>query len=504
MSQKILLRRGTKTQLDAITLDTGELGFTTDTKEVFSGDGSSNLLVGRALVGLIANRPASGVSGRIYEATDEGKTYLDNGTSWKLVGVASLDDVPDGTTYAKVLASELLAGQVKQIRAISAEVDVSGDMLNTHLEDDTLHRTINDAGTATTDLWSADKIDTTKADKVAAAVAGNLSGLDTNGNLTDSGLAKNDSGTGTQDLWSANKIQNEIANTASGLTWQDSVVCLKMVSDASQGGTEPATPAKGDAYVVSNWGGEYVDGDIWEYDGSAWVNLGVSLAAGTRVIVTSSGAAGSFAGQEEKIGEYDGSTWAFASPSEGWAVLVTGNGSVYENNGYTYSNAAWIQFTGAGQINAGVGLVKDGNTLDVQLGAGIAQLPTDEVGVHIVDNDGLKLTSLLTDGQLTIDYDDTTLGIIGGQLAIKDNGVTEAQLNASIAGAGLTGGGGVPLAVGAGNGISVSADSITAVVEANKGLAIDGSGLKAVVDGTSVIFDGSGQIAINVIDGGSF
>lgn len=43
---------------------------------------------------------------------------------------------------------------------------------------------------------------------------------------------------------------------------------------------------------------------------------------------------------------------------------------------------------------------------------------------------------------------------------ILDAAVTEAKLNTSVAGAGLTGGGGSALAVGAGSGISVAADSV--------------------------------------------
>lgn len=503
MAQTILVRRGTKVQLDSITLNAGEPGFTTDTREVFIGDGSSNILVGRAIVGLLANRPAPGVSGRIYEATDENKTYLDNGTAWKLVGVASLDDVPDGTTYGKVLNTELESGQVKQVRAVSNAQDVTGDTIYTHVTDDTKHRLINDSGTGATELWSASKIDATKADKVGAAVADNIASLDGSGNLQDSGLKRNDSGTGTQDLWSANKIANEINSKASGLAWQDPAVVLTVISDASQGGTPPASPGDGDAYVANNWGGGYTDNNIYEWSGSAWIDLG-AVTAGTRVIVADASAAGSFTGQEEKIGEYNGSSWDFTSPQEGWSLLITGDGSYYENNGYTYSNAAWIQFTGAGQINAGIGVVKTGNTIDVNLGAGIGQLPTDEVGVDVVANDGLKLTSLDTAGQLTVDYDDATLGIVSNQLAVKANGITETQLNASVAGNGLTGAGGSAMAVGAGNGIEVAADAVSAKVEANKGLLVDSAGLKSNPDGSSIVFNGTGQLAVDVIDGGTF
>lgn len=39
----------------------------------------------------------------------------------------TLDDVSDGTTYGKTKVSELEAGQVKQVRAVIAEEDLSGD-----------------------------------------------------------------------------------------------------------------------------------------------------------------------------------------------------------------------------------------------------------------------------------------------------------------------------------------------------------------------------------------
>jgi len=49
---------------------------------------------------------------------------------------------------------------------------------------------VNDVGTSTADLWTANKIDTTKADKVifgSPLGTGNFAGLDANGNLIDSG-----------------------------------------------------------------------------------------------------------------------------------------------------------------------------------------------------------------------------------------------------------------------------------------------------------------------------
>ena len=500
MAFKIVVRRGLSATLGEVVLDQGELGFTTDTGEVYVGDGTSNVMVSKVKVGLLASRPAAGVSGRIYEATDEGKTYLDTGSAWKLVGVASIDDIPDGTTYARVLASEIYLARIKQIRAETAALDVTGDQLNSHLTNDAAHRVINDAGVAITDLWSAEKIETTKADLVAGAIAGHIASLDALGNLFDSGLVKNDLAEDVNSLWSANKILNAIHASASGLSWQDSVVAINMITDASQGGTPP-TASEGQSFIASNWGAGYTDGVIYEYDGSAFVAIG-ALTAGTRVI-TVNGATGSFLGHDKQIAEYDGSTWAFYSPFDGWAVLVTGDGSIYENAGYLFSGSKWIKFTGLSMISAGIGLAKSGNTLDVRMGAGIGQLPTDEIGIDLVSGGGLKLTSTKTRGQLTVDYDAVTLGIKNNQLSILDGGVTGTQLNASAAGDGLTGGGGSALAVGGSDAIDAGADVVSLIVNSIKGLALDASGISANPDLTTINFV-NGELSCAVLDGGTF
>jgi len=107
-------------------------------------------------------------------------------------------------------------------------------------------------------------------------------------------------------------------------------------------------------------------------------------------------AAGSFSGQESDIAVWNGTGWDFTQPLDGWAVLVQDydNGGFWDNTGWTYSSSDndWVQFTGLGQVNAGAGLTKSGNTLDVGNGDGIT-VNADSIELDITaSNPGLELT----------------------------------------------------------------------------------------------------------------
>ncbi|EHQ92085.1 DUF2793 domain-containing protein [Desulfosporosinus youngiae] len=165
--QTIRIKRGTKAELAALgALPAGEMGFCTDTKEVYIGDGVSNTFVGRALSGTEAARPNAGALGRLYYITggaNSGYLYFDNGTDWNQVNAqkltdltGALDDIADGTTYARVKKSELSNGQVNKV-SDGTNTKTAAE-IKTHIDDAPKHRVINDSGTAITDLWSAQKI----------------------------------------------------------------------------------------------------------------------------------------------------------------------------------------------------------------------------------------------------------------------------------------------------------------------------------------------------------
>jgi hypothetical protein len=147
-----------------------------------------------------------------------------------------------------------------------------------------------------------------------------------------------------------------------------------------------------------------------------------------------SDAAGAFAFVEMGAGDLADSGWVCTN-NVGAAVVGT-------------ASLAFTQFSGAGQITAGQGLSKLGNTLDVNVGNGIA-IVSDAVAVKLnASNSGLKVDSnglavsltanatgfvrsaIAVDGTgLAIKVDDSTIDAdAAGQLRVKSSGITTSQL----------------------------------------------------------------------------
>jgi hypothetical protein len=172
----IQVKRGLKANLPS--LAAGEFALTTDEKCVYVGDGSTNVMVGRVIQGATGgDKPAAAVSGRMYYATTDHTLWLDNGSEWTQVGAndlsdlsGTLDDIDDGTTYEKVRGSVITDGYVTQLGPTggTAGTYVTVTQARTHIDDATIHRSINDATIANTSLWSSYKID----ESITAAING--------------------------------------------------------------------------------------------------------------------------------------------------------------------------------------------------------------------------------------------------------------------------------------------------------------------------------------------
>jgi hypothetical protein len=226
------------------------------------------------------------------------------------------------------------------------------------------------------------------------------------------------------------------------------------------------------------------------------------------------------------VGEVTGGAFTFVQEGNinhdsGW-VLITDDPITIDTTGLD-----WEQFSGAGQIIAGDGLTKTGNILNIGAGQGI-EVDPDAITIALdgttltksgsgvkVSSSGITATELNssvagagisggngaalavnTGNGLQIVSDDVTIKLNGGTLDLSSSGikvaaggitttelaagsVTDVKLNASIAGAGLIGAAGSPLAVGAGDGITVNVDDVavntSAIIDTTKGLASDGS-----------------------------
>lgn len=235
-------------------------------------------------------------------------------------------------------------------------------------------------------------------------------------------------------------------NIASNIVWKAPVAVLNMISDALS--SPPSSPVKGDAYVVgaSPSGGwaSFSEGDIVEYSGTSWVRIvaqsGNEPPNGTTVLVAGTSGTtpgGSFAGQGKKVAVYNASTnsWTFSAAVDGESRLVYGDGSVYEHLGYVYdtNTSSWYLFNGAGQVVAGIGLGKDGNTLYARLGDGITELPSGEIGIDLTANAGLQLSGTSPDKTLGIKLNATNPGLVtdSNGLYVKVDGAHGIQLGAS-------------------------------------------------------------------------
>jgi hypothetical protein len=105
---------------------------------------------------------------------------------------------------------------------------------------------------------------------------------------------------------------------------------------------------------------------------------------------------------------------------------------------YQADNDNWLLIGGPGSVGAGVGLSYAGTVLNVNLGAGIVELPSDEVGLDIVSGKAIQLTSTATGGQLDLVLDGSSLSQSASGLKIASGGITADLLNSSLAGDGLS------------------------------------------------------------------
>lgn len=210
--------------------------------------------------------------------------------------------------------------------------------------------------------------------------------------------------------------------------------------------------------------------DILDIQVDNTLDPGATPAVGDRFIITDSvnlhANFGTISGLENNdIVEFNGASFAVA-----YDVSVSGPGALAwdrtSSSFVRYDGTDWYVFGGLAGVTAGVGLAKSGNEIWVNMGAGVVQLPTDEVGLDLRANSGLILTedgttpSTGTDAQLAILLNGSSLATGPNGISVAANGIVESMLNTSVAGNGITGGAGSALSVVGDTGINVSASGV--------------------------------------------
>ena len=121
------------------------------------------------------------------------------------------------------------------------------------------------------------------------------------------------------------------------------------------------------------------------------------------------------------------------------AYVFVERGNTYADNGFLCTvdtggtlgtdPITWVQFSGAGQITAGAGLTKTGNTLDAVAGAGI-QVNADSVQVA---NNGIT-NAMLADGAVNLGSLDVTGTLLVGKGGTGGTTMFDARSNLEAAG----------------------------------------------------------------------
>ena len=169
------------------------------------------------------------------------------------------------------------------------------------------------------------------------------------------------------------------------------------------------------------------------------------LTAGKRYIITNSASLhanfGSIAGLGDgDIVEYDGSAFVImvdVSTKPAGSLILVGNRADDQQYEWKQSTGLWDIFYGFSANAAGIGLSLSGNVLNINLGAGIAELPSDEVGIDVHSAGALMLTvdnsasSTSNAAQLAVKLDGSTLAkSVDG---LKVNQIADAQIASAAA-----------------------------------------------------------------------
>jgi hypothetical protein len=264
---------------------------------------------------------------------------------------------------------------------------------------------------------------------------------------------------------------------------------------------EPAKAASTANVTISNPGTDSFDG--------------VTLVSGDRLLLKNQTSQA-----ENGVYDFNGSSSALTRSSDansadelnGLAIFVK-EGTANADQGFVQTseiatlgsdNVVFVQFTGLGQITAGDGLEKSGNTLSVSVGNGISTSAGDIV---VAAGAGLDFNA----GDLDVQVDDSSIEINAGALRVKADGITSAMIGTNQVTGNEISAGGVGTANLADSSVSTAKLGASAVTEAKlaslsvseakiQNNAITASKIASAVAGDGLAGGAGSALSVNVDD----
>lgn len=204
--------------------------------------------------------------------------------------------------------------------------------------------------------------------------------------------------------------KSQLDGVVGGLIWLPPILVVNLVDDVLQ--DPPLAPLHGDVHIAGDtptgdWAGK--PGHAFQWQTSMWVDLlNRAIATGDRFIVsgvTATVGAGGLLNKDNYIATVNSATpsfvtWTFQAPINGNAVYINTAGALFYGYQFQYDSTlnTWLQFGGTSALVAGTGLMIDGNVLSANLGAGITETPSDQIGIDLASGSGLELTTTIPAG----------------------------------------------------------------------------------------------------------
>jgi len=228
-------------------------------------------------------------------------------------------------------------------------------------------------------------------------------------------------------------------------------------------GTITNSGAVADSHITGSFTGSFI-GDGTGLTGTGLDIDGLSALGGTGLHQTQDHFVFSDNGTEKKITFSNLEDAIFGNVSSDVTIAAGGAATIaddaVDNDKLANITRGSVKVGGASNAPTDLDAKGDGKIL-VGDGTDVASVAVS--GDVTLANDGaVTIASDAVEGSMihANAVDDSTLEQNGTQFRIKDAGVDENKLNSSVAGGGLTGGGGSVLAVGAGTGVTVNANDV--------------------------------------------